>query len=65
MKRFVNVFAVLVTLCLMSVSIAGCSTISTDAWVRPINPTKADMACMSRSIKEQIVVHNETWESKQ
>ena len=46
---------------LMLSLISGCATKeSSCAWVKPIYPSRADV--LTRGTKEQIVVHNETWE---
>lgn len=35
----------------------GCS------WIKPITTNKADRASMSRDLKEQVLVHNDLWDS--
>jgi hypothetical protein len=45
---------------MIALSISGCATPADEcAWVRRIHPSDADIGIMSRSLKEQIVAHNE------
>ena len=44
----------------IALSISGCAMPDTEcAWVRRILPNDADIAVISRSLKEQLVSHNE------
>lgn len=36
-----------------------------DLWVKPIYIKQSDISCMARSTKQQILLHNETWEKMQ
>jgi hypothetical protein len=45
---------------MIGLSISGCAMPDTEcAWVRRIQPSVEDVAAISRSLKEQIVSHNE------
>lgn len=49
------------TALLVSVLVTGCVSADT-TWVKPIYPTEADLAVISRPLADQIIVHNETGE---
>lgn len=47
---------------MIAASAAGCARDTGCLWVKEINPAPEDMACMSRKLKVQIEVHDETLE---
>ncbi len=50
---------------LTMILLSGCSNTVANVQSPPIYVTKPDIACMSRSLKQQILIHNEDWKQSE